>query len=195
MEQRELWDGFYRANGRAWRGNSKIPDPLSGDGSALDLGCGNGKTVSTLIDLGYRVTGTDFSETAIDMCSENFGDAAEFVTSDIMDLPFGDGSFDYITAVHVLEHIDDSDMPAVAAEIRRVLRPGGYLFVRSFTPLDMRSGKRSGEGIRYIHRNPDGIVTFFRGMETEYARRVDEPTRFGTTRSRAECLFKEPADI
>ena len=194
MEQRDLWDGFYRANGRAWRGNSRIPDPLEGRGDALDLGCGNGKTVSTLLDLGYRVTGADFSETAVEMCRENFGDAAEFVACDILDLPFPDGSFDYVTAVHVLEHIGDPDMNRAASEIRRVLRPGGYAFVRSFTPSDMRSGTRSGEGIRYVHRNPDGIVRFFAGFSTEYARRVDEPTRFGTMRSRAECLFRRPSE-
>lgn len=194
MEQRDLWDGFYRANGRAWRGNSRIPDPLEGRGDALDLGCGNGKTVSTLLDLGYRVTGADFSETAVDMCRENFGDTAKFVACDILDLPFPDGSFDYVTAVHVLEHIGDSDMSRAASEIRRVLRPGGYAFVRSFTPSDMRSGTRSGEGIRYVHRNPDGIVRFFTGFSTEFARRVDEPTRFGTMRSRAECLFRKPSE-
>ena len=194
MEQRDLWDGFYRANGRAWRGNSRIPDPLEGRGDALDLGCGNGKTVSTLLDLGYRVTGADVSETAVDMCRENFGDTAKFVACDILDLPFPDGSFDYVTAVHVLEHIGDSDMGRAALEIRRVLRPGGYAFVRSFTPSDMRSGTRSGEGIRYVHRNPDGIVRFFAGFSTEYARRVDEPTRFGTMRSKAECLFRKPSE-
>ena len=189
MEQRDLWDGFYAANGRAWRGNSRIPDPLSGEGDALDLGCGNGKTVSTLIDMGYRVTGVDFSATAVEMCRENFRDSAEFVVSDIVSLPFPDSSFDYVTAIHVLEHIDNQEMPLVASEISRVMRPGARLFVRSFTPSDMRSGKRSGEGIRYVHRNPDGIVSFFREMDVEFARRVDEPTRFGTMRSRAECLF------
>lgn len=111
MEQRDLWDGFYAANGRAWRGNSRIPDPLSGEGDALDLGCGNGKTVSTLIDMGYRVTGVDFSAMAVEMCRENFRDSAEFVVSDIVSLPFQDSSFDYVTAVHVLEHIDDLEMP------------------------------------------------------------------------------------
>ena len=192
MDQRELWDGFYNANGRAWRGNSRIPDPLSGNGDALDLGCGNGKTMSTLLDLGYRVTGLDFSKTAVDLCAEMFGDSASFVVSDVSDLPFPDGSFDYVTAVHVLEHVEDSGMQTVADEILRVLRPGGFVFVRSFTPSDMRSGTRSGEGIRYVHRNPDGVAAFFRAFDTEYARRVDDRTRFGTTRSRAECLFRKP---
>lgn len=192
MDQADLWDGFYRANGRAWRGNSRVPDPLEGRGEALDLGCGNGKTVSTLVDMGYHVTGSDFSGAAVAICRESFGDAARFVQSDVLALPFDDSSFDYVTAVHVLEHIDDRDMPRASEEIRRVMRPGAYLFIRSFTPSDMRSGTRSGDGIRYVHRNPDGIARFFRDLETVYAKRVDEQTRFGTTRSRAECLFRKP---
>ena len=192
MEQRELWDGLYRANGRAWRGNSRVPDPFDGRGDALDLGCGNGKTVSTLIDMGYAVTGVDFSREAVDLCRGRFGDTAVFKVCDVSELPFGDGSFDYVTAVHVLEHIEDADMRAVADDISRVLRPGGCVFVRSFTPTDMRSGSRSGEGIRYIHRYPDEIAGCFRWLGTEVARRGDEPTRFGTVRSRAECLFRKP---
>lgn len=192
MEQSDLWDGFYRANGRAWRGNSRIPDPLSGDGDALDLGCGSGKTTSTLIDLGYRVTGADFSAEAVGMCRERFGGSARFEVADVLALPFGDRSFDYVAAVHVLEHVSDADMPAAASEIARVMRPGAYLFVRSFTPSDMRSGSRSGDGIRYVHRIPEQIVGFFGGLEVICARQVDERTRFGTTRSRAECLLRRP---
>ena len=42
---------------------------------------------------------------------------------DILDLPFEDGSYDFVFASHVLEHIRD-DRKAIK-EIRRVLRPNG----------------------------------------------------------------------
>lgn len=192
MDQRDLWDGFYGQRGGTWRGNSRIPDPLCGSGNALDLGCGNGKTVSTLVDLGYRVTGIDFSPVAIGRCRDSFGDTARFETADLLALPFGDSSFDYVTAVHVLEHLEDFAMPSAAREISRVMRPGAYLFVRSFTPDDMRSAKRSEGGILYIHREPDELTGFFGDMEVVSSRRVDEPTRFGTVRSRSECLMRKP---
>lgn len=192
MEQRELWDAFYRSNGRAWRGNARVPDPLGGSGDALDIGCGNGKTSSTLIDLGYSVTGVDFSAEAVDLCRRAHGDRGTFQVADVSHLPFPDRSFDYITAVHILEHVDDGGMDVVRSEILRVLRPGGYLFVRSFAPEDMRSAKRSGDGIRYVHREPEDVLRLLPGFETVSAMRIDEPTRFGSVRSRSECLLRKP---
>ena len=73
MKQEELWDDLYSKNTIAWRGNTVIPVPNKG--KALDLGCGNGKTVSTLIDDGYDVTGVDFSSVAIESCRKNFKDS------------------------------------------------------------------------------------------------------------------------
>ena len=52
----------------------------------------------------------------------------------IMDLPFADGSFDAVLCSHVLVHVED-DRRALA-EIRRVLRPGGWAILMS--PIDRR---------------------------------------------------------
>lgn len=158
----------------------------------MDIGCGNGKSVSTLRDMGYRVTGMDFSEEAVDICIGMFGDSARIVHGDALSLPFPDGSFDYITAVHIMEHLDDRMMHAASSEILRVLRPDGFLFIRSFTPDDMRSESRSGNGIRYVHRYPEDILGFFPSMDVLSSEKVDERTRFGTVRSRSECLLRKP---
>ena len=189
MNQEELWDSFYSSRPRAWRGNARIPDPCSGD--ALDIGCGNGKTTSSLIDMGYRTVGMDFSAKAVESCREILGDRAEFAVGSATDLPFGDSSFDYITAVHVLEHLTDAELETAVSEMHRVLRDGGYVFVRSFTKDDMRSEKRSEGEIRYVYRDPDGMCAAFAGFEAVSAEKVEEQTRFGTLRSRTECLFRK----
>ena len=104
MGQQDVWDSFYRSNGRAWRGNCRMPDPLGGGGDALDLGCGSGKSVSTLIDMGYRAVGLDFCgtqpggdlvENAIDELvaidtTERFGQFDRFVDDDPV------GNFDMV---------------------------------------------------------------------------------------------------
>jgi SAM-dependent methyltransferase len=46
-------------------------------------------------------------------------------------LPYDDGSFDVVVADYVLEHVAEHDAPGVAAEVLRVLRPGGWLAART----------------------------------------------------------------
>lgn len=186
--QSELWDSLYSSNPRAWKGNSRIPVPCGG--KALDLGCGNGKTVSSLLDEGFEVIGADFSEEAVKSCIARFGDSAIFVRADCTSLPFPDGTFDYVTAVHVIEHLSDAEMVSFASEVQRVLRIGGFLFVRTFDPDDLRSEKRGSSEIRYICRTTADVEPFFGGFETVSSERVVTPTRFGGDRSRTECLFR-----
>lgn len=68
---------------------------------------------------------------AIDMqppskgCREN---SINFIQGDLNErLPYKDSSFDLITSIHTIEHLTDTDQ--YLAEIYRVLKPGGYLFI------------------------------------------------------------------
>ena len=189
MRQEELWDQLYSNQPRAWRGNARIPDPLGGRGEALDVGCGNGKTSSKLIDLGYRTTGVDFSGKAVESCTELLGDRASFRVASATELPFPDGSFDYITAVHVLEHLTDDELSVAVSEFNRILRNGGFIFTRTFSDGDLRSTKRAEGDIRYIYRGPETMTSFFGGLDCISAQLIEETTRFGAVRSRVECLF------
>lgn len=191
MRQEELWDELYSNQPRAWRGNTRVPDPFGGKGDALDVGCGNGKTTLKLIDLGYRTIGVDFSSKAVDSCRELLGSDASFETASATELPFDDGSFDYITAVHVLEHLTDEELSVAASEFLRVLRPGGCVFTRTFTAGDLRSSKRAEGDIRYIYRDAEAMKSFFHLFSCESAELVEETTRFGAVRSRVECLFRK----
>lgn len=192
MGQEDAWDEFYHANGRAWRGNTKLPDPLGGRGRALDIGCGSGKSTSTLISLGYDVTGMDFSEEAVSICKERFDGSARIIRGNVLDIPFADSSFDYVVAVHVLEHIPDDDMPVAAREIGRILRPGGWVFIRDFAPGDMREKRRTDSEIDYYHREPADITRFFSGFRIVSSQKVEEQTRFGTVRMRSEIRLMLP---
>ena len=189
MRQEELWDQLYSNQPRSWRGNARIPDPLGGRGEALDVGCGNGKTSSKLIDLGYRTTGVDFSGKAVESCTELLGDRASFRVASATELPFPDGSFDYITAVHILEHLTDDELSVAVSEFTRILRNGGFIFTRTFSDGDLRSTKRAEGDIRYIYRGPETMTSFFGGLDCISAQLIEETTRFGAVRSRVECLF------
>ena len=199
MEQVDSWDEFYRTNRRAWRGVTDISDMGIEPGSdVLEVGCGNGKTLAALKGIGCNVIGVDFSEEAVISCRQLIPDV-EVRHGDILDLEFEDCSFDAVVLFHVLEHVLPEDMGKVASEIGRVLRPGGRAYIRSFSVDDMRSEKGErisedmvirGNGIRYRYYSESSLRDSFPEGVFETLRRVYEPTRFGTIRSRIEAIVR-----
>jgi 2-polyprenyl-6-hydroxyphenyl methylase/3-demethylubiquinone-9 3-methyltransferase len=94
--------------------------------SALDLGCGNGRTGGPLLlSCGADYIGVDISSTAV-AAAQRFGLNAR-VIDDASTLPFESGSFDFVLSVEVLEHLFRPDL--ATREIVRVLRPGGTAVV------------------------------------------------------------------
>ncbi|MFQ6134168.1 MAG: class I SAM-dependent methyltransferase, partial [Armatimonadota bacterium] len=89
----------------------------------LDVGCGTGATMRTLAQHG-RVWGVDPSTEALSRCRERGFTALTRGTVEA--LPFGDNSFDVVTCLDVLEHVDDE---AALAELCRVCRPCGWLLL------------------------------------------------------------------
>jgi SAM-dependent methyltransferase len=90
----------------------------------LDVGCGTGTMLGYLASYG-KAQGVDIDEEAVGYCHErglldvSLGEAAK--------LPFDNGTFDLVTALDVVEHLDDD--AAALQEMRRVLRPGGHLLL------------------------------------------------------------------
>lgn len=94
------------------------------DRRALDLGCGTGLNLEHLQRYA-QVTGTDYYEEALDFClARGYRDLCK---ADAAFLPFKEQYFDIVTALDVIEHLDD-DLTALQ-ELYRVVRPGGLLIV------------------------------------------------------------------
>lgn len=90
----------------------------------LDIGCGAGGMLAFLEAYG-RASGVDASAEAVDMARAQGGDVRRGALPD--DIPFADGTFDLITLLDVLEHVEE-DARALD-RIRRLLRPDGLLIV------------------------------------------------------------------
>lgn len=90
----------------------------------LDAGCGTGINLRSLREFG-DTTGADRAFEAVRFCSAR--NEHEVVLSDLVQLALPDNRFDLVTALDVLEHVDDDG--AAFAELVRVTRPGGNLLV------------------------------------------------------------------
>lgn len=91
----------------------------------LDIGCGVGYGSSYLLSKGARsITGGDNSEEAIELAQANFQrPGLNFVNIDACRLPFEENSFDLVTSIGMIDHVDDPEK--LISESNRVLRYGG----------------------------------------------------------------------
>jgi 2-polyprenyl-3-methyl-5-hydroxy-6-metoxy-1,4-benzoquinol methylase len=139
------------------------PFPLpSGDGrTLLDLGCNWGRWTIAATRSGFRATGIDRGKKSIRAAkrvAEQLGVGAEYVLGDVRELPFADASFDAVFSYSVLQHLAKEDVRTVVAEIRRVLTPGGTVWIEmpnARGPLNLvRQARRgfsagTGQEVRY----------------------------------------------
>ncbi|MBI5032106.1 MAG: class I SAM-dependent methyltransferase [Chloroflexi bacterium] len=94
------------------------------DGDVLDIGCGAGNMIHHLSRYG-RVKGIEVDARPVAMAQQRgydvrLGDATKKI-------PFADTSFDLVTALDVIEHVDEDE--AIIREAFRVLRSGGILTI------------------------------------------------------------------
>lgn len=107
----------------------------------LDVGCGPGYLTLMLAGANpaAHVTGVDFAPRQVAFANRRLRQSGvancQFVLADAMDLPFADGSFDIVTCMFSIKYWPDP--PRGLREIRRVLDPGGALYMvelnRDFT--------------------------------------------------------------
>lgn len=140
---RDPWDSEYTCRGRLWGGMPPPLPPLLPGSRILDLGCGDGKAVSCLVQRGCRVTALDRSSRAVHLCRHACPDPehACILIADAQQIPFRDASFDVVIAFHVTGHIPHAGRLRLAGETARLLADGGKLFFRDFSTHDFRYGK------------------------------------------------------
>jgi 2-polyprenyl-6-hydroxyphenyl methylase/3-demethylubiquinone-9 3-methyltransferase len=88
----------------------------------LDAGCGGGLLAPHVHGRGYRHVGVDLRRAGLEQAAAR---NVVPVIGDVAALPLATGCADVVVAGEILEHV--TDVPAVVAELCRVLRPGGLL--------------------------------------------------------------------
>lgn len=125
VRKRDVIREYFRRRGTATRGCSY-----------LDAGCGRGELLSLLREDFGRVAGCDPSGRMM----ESGGLAGKGIETRIQEdpgrLPYGDGEFDFVTAVCVFHHVPPAERAGLLGEMRRVLRPGGTLAVIEHNPYN-----------------------------------------------------------
>lgn len=104
----------------------------------LDVGCGDGVTELFLQQHmpGWQVQGIDVSAESIAEATAKKIPAAIFQHFNGTQIPFADNSFDLVFIASVLHHIDASLHQTIIAEMYRVLKQGGRLYLFEHNPIN-----------------------------------------------------------
>jgi SAM-dependent methyltransferase len=175
---KDFYRRYYELEGRHWwfRGRrqlflrlleEQIP-PRERPIRILDFGCGTGAFLEDLDRFG-TVSAVDADESAVSFCHAR-GRAEVLHAPPGAHLPYPDGTFDLVTTLDVIEHVEDD--VAALSELRRVLRPGGLLLVAvpAFMFLWGRQDEVSHHHRRYTARTLDRSLAEagFRVRRTSY---------------------------
>ncbi len=107
------------------------------DAPVLDLGCGSGLDSQFLIKNGFDVISADFSKEALEATRRRVPEA-RLVRFDMTHrLPFPDASFRVVVASLSLHYFPWQTTLEILGEVRRTLKPGGYLLARFNSTRDV----------------------------------------------------------
>ncbi len=116
--------------------------------TAVDLGCGSGRHLGLLRELGVqRVIGTDASFNALSV-SKRWGPGL-LLQADNIHLPLKDASADIIIAWGSLHYNAKDDLAPMLEEVRRVMKTGGVLYatLRCSRDTYLKKGKHLGNDV------------------------------------------------
>lgn len=119
----------------------RLPAP----GLALDIGAAGGGNTRVLRAFGWRPLALEYAPTAAQVARER---GLDVLRADAREMPVRTGSMDLVTAFDVLEHIEEDYL--AAAEISRILRPGGTALIA--VPADMALWSAHDEAVGHVRR-------------------------------------------
>ena len=126
---------------RTWAEHFLKDLSLPDGATVLDFGCGRGRNIGFLKQLGYKVVGQD-------VISNKWWDRLPDVGFQVLDtmarLPWKDASFDLVVEVEVIHYLPWEALQKHVEEIRRIIKPGGYWV--------LLEANNSGDGAEHIRR-------------------------------------------
>ena len=106
----------------------------------LEVGCATGTLTTYMAQSGLITTGVDYSSNMVKQAKQQHSDM-DFLTANVLDLPFEAGYFDVVIAASLVNIVSDKDK--TMQELARVCKKGGRLTIlvpsATFSDQDLRA--------------------------------------------------------
>jgi ubiquinone/menaquinone biosynthesis C-methylase UbiE len=103
------------------------------DTNVLDIGCGDGRNMRTILEKTKFITGIDNDQVAVRDAEKHFSDipTVKIIHGEATSLPFKDNSFNVVTFLMILPNLDTHKTEALF-EAKRVLKSDGIIILSTF---------------------------------------------------------------
>lgn len=113
----------------SWLETAKFIKSMKKNSTVLDLGCGNGRDIKTLLEHQQKPIGLDSSKRMINISSKKYP-KVEFIHANMVKIPLKTNSIDYIICIASFHHLKSKKARiSCLKEIKRILKPNGKLFL------------------------------------------------------------------
>lgn len=133
----------------------------------LDLGIGQGRNSIPLVELGYNVTGVDYSTKCLEICKNNCP-KLNLIQSDIRAFPIEKNKYDLISSRCVLHFFHKDDTYKIIKNIKENLKSNGLVYISVFSLEDPKLIRHTNspnfeilENNIFHHTVNDTYVSFF----------------------------------
>jgi SAM-dependent methyltransferase len=147
------------------RGRPRGTPPLR----ILDFGCGPGRDLKALRELGHEAVGLDGCRAFAGMAQRHSG--CEVLLQDFLELALPAASFDAVFANASLFHVPTRDIQRVMAELRACLKPEGVLFCSNPRGNDQEGWDGGRYGVWYREDTWRGMLVSAGFVELEHCYR------------------------
>lgn len=149
LEWRVLYLPVYRAGAKAVVAMTGLRA-----GRLLEIGCSSGFQLREIANLGvFEAYGLDIDRAAVDFARQELGLAVSL--GSLAEAKFPGSHFDVVVLFNVLEHLPDP--MAVLAEVNRILKPGGFLAVKTQL-IDSVQARLFGHRWVWLHEAPRHVL-------------------------------------
>jgi len=140
----QIADHFSKTRYAPWSEFELFNEYIKDNQKILDLGCGNGRLFfSVLKDYDVEYYGADNSEKLIEIAksrnskfeirNSKQSQNPNFQIAEMPEIPFPDSCFNLVICIAAFHHLPDKALrEKTLSEIKRVLKPGGYLLMTNW---------------------------------------------------------------
>ncbi len=140
---------------------------ITNDAKVLEVGCGDGRSISDIATRTKNVTGIDYDLTAVSKASQRFSSekTIKIIKADATNLPFENETYDFVICMVTFVNFDDKKQVALS-EMKRVLKKGGKIIISAFSEDALEERMKLYRASGPIKSIENGKVTF--GLEFKF---------------------------